>query len=279
MGGQACVFYGAAQFSKDVDLALLAEEENFTRLRAALDELQAVRIAVPGFDPTLLARGHAVHFRCQQPGAAGLRVDVMTRLRDLPEFPTLWARRTTITEESGDTFDLMAVEDLVQAKKTQRSRDWPIIEALVEGHYHATGTEPTPERVRFWLTEARGPERLVEDWNSLKPRDSGLGCRLKIDQSLVTSTPTVHERGEMPAESYAKSNSFPRDLAGCGAPGCWFAPTRRRACAETVVNQYSPFRRSEISRRGNHRGAAPVPGRPGRHHGWPEWPLAHGLRH
>jgi hypothetical protein len=162
MGGQACVFYGAAQFSKDVDLALLAEEENFTRLRAALDELQAVRIAVPRFDPALLARGHAVHFRCQHPEASGLRVDVMTRLRDLPEFPILWARRTTIAEESGDTFDLMAVEDLVQAKKTQRSKDWPIIEALVEGHYHATGTEPTAERVRFWLAEARGPERLVE---------------------------------------------------------------------------------------------------------------------
>jgi hypothetical protein len=122
MGGQACVFYGAAQFSKDVDLALLAEEENFTRLRAALDELQAVRIAVPRFDPALLARGHAVHFRCQCPEASGLRVDVMTRLRDLPEFPALWARRTTVTEESGDRFDLMAVEDLVQAKKTQRSR-------------------------------------------------------------------------------------------------------------------------------------------------------------
>ena len=36
MGGQACVFYGAAQFSKDVDLVLFASEENFSRLRAAL---------------------------------------------------------------------------------------------------------------------------------------------------------------------------------------------------------------------------------------------------
>jgi len=162
MGGQACVFYGAAQFSKDVDLALLAEDENLTRLRKALEELQAVRIAVPRFDPALLARGHAVHFRCQHPDAANLRVDVMTRLRDLPEFPILWARRTTLTEERGDTFDLMALEDLVQAKKTQRSKDWPMIEALVEGHYHATGAEPTAERVRFWLVEARGSERLVE---------------------------------------------------------------------------------------------------------------------
>ena len=162
MGGQACVFYGAAQFSKDVDLALLAEEENFARLRAALDELQAVRIAIPRFDPDLLARGHAVHFRCQHPEAAGLRVDVMTRLRDLPDFPTLWSRRTTITEENGQTFELLAVEDLVQAKKTQRNKDWPIIEALVEGHYHATRTEPTAERIRFWLVEARGAEQLVE---------------------------------------------------------------------------------------------------------------------
>jgi hypothetical protein len=29
MGGQACVFYGAAQFSKDVDFLILAKEANF----------------------------------------------------------------------------------------------------------------------------------------------------------------------------------------------------------------------------------------------------------
>jgi hypothetical protein len=67
MGGQACVFYGAAQFSRDVDLALLAEDENLACFRAALEELQAVRIAVPGFGPVLLARGHSVHFRCRHP--------------------------------------------------------------------------------------------------------------------------------------------------------------------------------------------------------------------
>jgi len=63
MGGQACVFYGATQFSRDVDLALLASEENFSRLLAALGELNAKRIAVPRFEPALLARGHAAHFR------------------------------------------------------------------------------------------------------------------------------------------------------------------------------------------------------------------------
>ena len=161
MGGQACVFYGAAQFSKDVDLALLASEENFSRLLAALAALNAKRIAVPRFDPALLARGHAVHFRCQGGEADGLRVDVMTRLRDLPDFAGLWARRATIRDENGETFELLSVEDLVQAKKTQREKDWPVIDALVEGHYRALGGEPTPERVAFWLAESRTPERLI----------------------------------------------------------------------------------------------------------------------
>ena len=36
MGGQACVFYGAAQVSKDVDVVLLAEAGNFKRTKTAL---------------------------------------------------------------------------------------------------------------------------------------------------------------------------------------------------------------------------------------------------
>ena len=40
MGGQACVFYGAAQVSKDVDLVLLASEENFSRLLRRVGAIQ-----------------------------------------------------------------------------------------------------------------------------------------------------------------------------------------------------------------------------------------------
>lgn len=35
MGGQACVFYGAAEFSRDADFVVLAEAENLTRLECA----------------------------------------------------------------------------------------------------------------------------------------------------------------------------------------------------------------------------------------------------
>ena len=47
MGGQACVLYGAAEFSQDANFAVLASRENFDRLRHALDALQARVIAVP----------------------------------------------------------------------------------------------------------------------------------------------------------------------------------------------------------------------------------------
>jgi len=47
MGGQACVLYGAAEFSRDLDLTLLPDSGNLDRLEAALAELGAEVIAVP----------------------------------------------------------------------------------------------------------------------------------------------------------------------------------------------------------------------------------------
>jgi len=41
MGGQACVFYGAAEFSRDTDFAILADTANLARLRKALADLRA----------------------------------------------------------------------------------------------------------------------------------------------------------------------------------------------------------------------------------------------
>jgi hypothetical protein len=103
-----------------------------------------------------------VHFRCKGGTPDGLRIDIMTRLRDLPAFDELWQRRTTITDENGESFDLLAVEDLVQAKKTQRDKDWPVIDALVEGHHRVWQTQPTADRVAFWLKESRTVERLID---------------------------------------------------------------------------------------------------------------------
>jgi hypothetical protein len=161
MGGQACVLYGAAEFSRDLDLALLPDPANLDRLEAALEELGADVIAVPPLALKHLSEGLAVHFRCSQPEVAGLRIDVMTHMRGVAPFPELWARRTTLAFDD-ETLDVMALPDLVTAKKTQRDKDWPMIRRLVDVNYLNHQDEPTPERIRFWLRELRSPELLVE---------------------------------------------------------------------------------------------------------------------
>jgi hypothetical protein len=161
MGGQACVLYGAAEFSRDLDLALLAEPSNLDRLESALSELEAEVIAVPPMALEHLAGGLAVHFRCRRPEVAGLRIDIMTQMRGVAPFPELWARRTTFAFED-ETLEVMALPDLVAAKKTQRDKDWPMIRRLVDVNYLNHRDEPARERILFWLRELRNPELLVE---------------------------------------------------------------------------------------------------------------------
>jgi hypothetical protein len=162
MGGQACVFYGAAEFSRDTDLAILSTSENLECLRAALAALDAECVAVPPFQAEYLLRGHAVHFRCHHPDAAGMRVDVMSVMRGVAPFDLLWARRTTIQTTGGDEYDLLSLTDLVQAKKTQRDKDWPMLRRLVEADYLRNRLQPTPDRLAFWLTQLRTPVLLLE---------------------------------------------------------------------------------------------------------------------
>jgi len=163
MGGQACVIYGAAEFSRDTDLALLSEQSNLSKFERAISELQAERIAVPPFEKVFLDAGLAVHFRCHDPSASGLRIDVMTKMRGLPSFELLWQRRTTRVLDAELTVDLLSLPDLVQSKKTQRDKDWPMLRRLLEADYFSTTPEQVAEeKVRFWLRELRTPELLVQ---------------------------------------------------------------------------------------------------------------------
>ena len=75
------MFYGALEFSRDTDIAILAEARNLQRLSRALDRLQAKCIAVPHFFIRYLKRGHAIHFRCYHPEVRGIRIDVMSAMR------------------------------------------------------------------------------------------------------------------------------------------------------------------------------------------------------
>lgn len=160
MGGQACILYGAAEFSRDTDIAVLASEKNLFVLKDALRELHAKRIAVPPFEQQYITRGHAVHFRSYHPDAMNMRIDVMSVMRGVDPFDQLWLRRNVIRSGNDFSFNVLSLPDLVCTKKTQRDKDWPMIRRLIEADY-IQQKNPSREQVKFYLLESRTPAILI----------------------------------------------------------------------------------------------------------------------
>lgn len=208
MGGQACILYGAAEFSRDTDIALHASAENLELLRQALRTLQARRIALPLFDQSYLRKGHAIHFRCYHPEAHRMRLDVMSVMRGVGRFEELWQRRERFSLPTGETIDILALPDLVSSKKTQRDKDWPMIRRLVESDYVNT-PNPSPERIKFWLRESRTPAMLIklaEGWRSeaevLRTIRPLLSAALSGDELLVESELEREQKLEREADRH-----------------------------------------------------------------------------
>jgi len=162
IGGQACILYGAAEFSRDIDIAVMVSAPNLDRLRMALDELGAKRTFVPDLSEDMLMRGHACHFRCQRADVNGLRVDILGFMRGLDPFPELWERREEIELPEIGKIAVMSLPDLVKAKKTQRDKDWPMIRRLIEADFLRCRADPTRKQIRFWLRECRTPALLID---------------------------------------------------------------------------------------------------------------------
>jgi hypothetical protein len=156
------VLYGAAEFSRDVDFVILADGGNLSRLSRVVGELDAEVIAIPRFESKFLKRGHSIHFRCRHPEAAGLRLDVMAKMRGVEGFSKLWKRRVTVELPDGGRCDVVSLPDLVLAKKTQRDKDWPMIRRLVEAHYFQNRAKPSRADILFWLREMRTGNLLIE---------------------------------------------------------------------------------------------------------------------
>ena len=161
IGGQACILYGGAEFSRDLDLMLAAVPSALPALEQALVALEADLIAVPPLKLDLLERGHAVHFRCRRPDLAGLRLDIMTKPPRLPDIAAVWDRRVVLALELGPV-SVVAVEDLIATKKTQRDKDWAIVGGLVEADIVTHREVPEPDRIGFWLREGREADTLID---------------------------------------------------------------------------------------------------------------------
>jgi len=161
IGGQACIIYGAVEFSRDSDFVILADQKNLDRLRNALEILKASPIYFPEFNLEYLRKGHACHFRCETEDVQGLRVDVLSQLRGCASFEELWQRRKSVSIKDGLTIDVIGLWDLVQCKKTQRDKDWFMIKRLVENDF-ALNNNPSQAQIKWWFSESRTPEHLSQ---------------------------------------------------------------------------------------------------------------------
>jgi hypothetical protein len=182
LGGQASILYGGAEFSRDLDLMVAAAPATLPRLEHALHDLEATLIAVPPLRADLLEQGHAVHFRCGRPDVAGLRLDLMTRPPRLPDIEAVWDRRVEIELDIGPV-TVVALEDLIQTKKTQRDKDWAIIGALVQADMIRHHQRPDPARIGFWLREGREAAELI----SLAATFPDLATPLAAERPVVAS--------------------------------------------------------------------------------------------
>lgn len=161
IGGQACIIYGAAEFSRDSDFVVLCAQDNLERLKKALKALKAELIYVPPLDADYLERGQACHFRCNAEDVKKLRIDVMSRLRGCAPFDKLWKRRKTIRLKGGAKIDVVGLSDLVQSKKTQRDKDWLMLKLLVENDIVLNKNNPAQGQIKWWFLESRNVQSLI----------------------------------------------------------------------------------------------------------------------
>jgi len=183
IGGQACILYGAAEFSRDIDLAIMISPENLESIAVALEELKAERVFYPELSEELLLRGHACHFRCQRTDIRGLRIDVIGVMRGVDSFPELWKRREEIELPGIGKVAIIGLFDLVKAKKTQRDKDWPMIRRLIEADIHRVSNTPSEDKICFWLSECRTPELLI----LLSAKHPKIASKISANRLLLNS--------------------------------------------------------------------------------------------
>jgi len=191
IGGQACIVYGAAEFSRDSDFVILSAPDNLARMRKALKAMKAKPIYVPIFNEKNLDIGHACHFRCGAEWIKDLRVDVMAKLRGCDGFDALWIRRKKLPIKNGSVINIISLQDLVQSKKTQRDKDWAMLKRLVANDIILKRYKASPRRIKWWFGECRNADMLIE----LAKRYRSLAKESVKERPLISSAIRNDKRG------------------------------------------------------------------------------------
>jgi hypothetical protein len=127
ISGQACVLYGASQFTEDVDLWLQPAARDLAGLLRSLAKVKAVvHKLTPPPSLSLVQRGHGFHFLIPP----DTYLDVMGRPPRVGPFSTALSRARRMKTDWG-TLPVVAPEDLVLLKRTNRPSDYEAITNLV----------------------------------------------------------------------------------------------------------------------------------------------------
>ena len=183
IGGQACIIYGAAEFSRDSDFVILSTPDNLARMHTALKAMKAKPIYVPILNEKYLNTGHACHFRCGIIDVQGLRIDVMAKLRGCDEFSALWKRRKQLSLKTGGILNVISLQDLVISKKTQRDKDWLMLKRLVANDIILKKYKASLDRIKWWLGECRNVDMLIK----LAKKYRFLSKKMAKERPLISS--------------------------------------------------------------------------------------------
>lgn len=149
VSGQATILYGAATFSEDVDLWVESSAANLKRLEGALRASGAryYKLTPPLTSSYALAH-HGFHFTLPMQDGSVAYLDVMGSPPRVDAFDTAAARARCFETEWGP-LPTVSIPDLVELKKTQRPRDYPIISRLVLALLAEHPTTPDEQTLRW----------------------------------------------------------------------------------------------------------------------------------
>lgn len=174
ISGQACVLYGASQFTEDVDLWVRPTRADLRGLLKALAGAGAiVHKLTPRPNLALARRGHGFHFMIRP----DTYIDVMARPPRVGPFGDAWARRRRIATDWGK-IPVVSPEDLVLLKRTNRPSDYEAISNLVRMRWVESPDDPGV--VRWGLRNTFD----VDDLATLV-RSSGVAARMARTRPAV----------------------------------------------------------------------------------------------
>jgi hypothetical protein len=153
IGGQAAVHYGAQFFTEDHDLWIAPQSENVRRFLQVLASIGArVYKLTPPLTQRNLRAGHGFHFLLGRQGGAPVYLDVMGRPPDAPPF-AVSLRRAERGRTPWGVVPIVAIEDLVEMKKTDRPEDYDVVSRLARIRLERE-TAPSARLVRWALANA-----------------------------------------------------------------------------------------------------------------------------